>query len=94
MAKAKQVSPEGGSMTTTVNPKGEYTLTSVSKSSLVSQSDLAGQTSVTGPSVELTTESRCATALLESVAGQILLFFVAAEAPIIPISEYAIVKIA
>ena len=58
-----KVSPEGGSMTTTVNPKGESTPTSVSKSSLVSPSDLAGQASIAGPSIELTAESRFASAL-------------------------------
>ena len=54
-------------------PKGESTLTSVSRSSLVPPSDLAGagQASIAGPSVELTTKSRCASALLESILSHV-----------------------
>ena len=54
-------------MTTTVNPKGESTLTSVSKPSRASPSGLAGQASMLGPLVEHATESRCASALPESI---------------------------
>ena len=43
-------------MTTTVNPKGESTSTSVAKPSLVSSSDVAGQASIAGPPVERTIE--------------------------------------
>jgi len=62
-------------MTTTVNPKGESTPTSVSLSSLVSPSDLAGQASIAGPSIELTTESKCASALSPFCVKLILCVF-------------------